>query len=147
MKKNKGHARCNAFGIKYLAKNDSFDYLIVMDADGEDRPEEIRFLVNKALEVQKESARIQSELGKYGAEVSKEGARFQSDLAKAKASLDEAAIRLQSSGAYTQKSQASIQTSQLYYQRALSELQGITGAMTAPEQQQQSQRREQGAST
>ena len=99
------------------------------------------------LEVQKESARIQSELGKYGAEVSKEGARFQSDLAKAKASLDEAAIRLQSSGAYTQKSQASIQTSQLYYQRALSELQGITGAMTAPEQQQQSQRREQGAST
>ena len=42
MKKNKGHARCNAFGIKYLAKNDSFDYLIVMDADGEDRPEEIK---------------------------------------------------------------------------------------------------------
>ena len=70
-----------------------------------------------------------------------------SDLAKSKASLEEASIRLQSACAYTQKSQSSIQTSQLYYQRALSELQGITGAMTAPEQQQQSQRREQGAAT
>jgi len=47
MKKNKGHARCNAFGIKYLAKNDNFDYLIVMDGDGEDRPEEIKFLTEK----------------------------------------------------------------------------------------------------
>ena len=42
MKKNKGHARSNAFGIKYLAKKDNFDYLIVMDGDGEDRPEEIK---------------------------------------------------------------------------------------------------------
>ncbi len=47
MKKNKGHARCNAFGIKYLAKNNDFDYLIVMDGDGEDRPEEIKKLVEK----------------------------------------------------------------------------------------------------
>ena len=68
-------------------------------------------------------------------------------MGKARAYLEEAGARLQSSSAYTQKSQVSIQTSQLYYQRALSELQGITGAMTAPEQQQQSQRREQGAAT
>tara|TARA_Y100001936_G_scaffold178077_2_gene174801 strand:- start:1039 stop:1914 length:876 start_codon:yes stop_codon:yes gene_type:complete len=55
MKRNRGHARCNAFAIRYLSKQEDFDHLIVMDGDGEDRPEEIRFLVNKALEVQKES--------------------------------------------------------------------------------------------
>ena len=49
MSKNKGHARCNAFGIKYLSKNIDFDYLILMDGDGEDRPEELKSLVNKAL--------------------------------------------------------------------------------------------------
>jgi len=47
MKKNKGHARCNAFAIKYLSKNVDFDYLILMDGDGEDRPEELRLLINK----------------------------------------------------------------------------------------------------
>ena len=50
MSKNKGHARCNAFGVRYLAeKNDSYDYVILMDGDGEDRPEEIKLLVDKAL--------------------------------------------------------------------------------------------------
>ena len=50
MKKNKGHARCNAFGIRYLAENnDSYDHVILMDGDGEDRPEEIKLLVDKAL--------------------------------------------------------------------------------------------------
>ena len=47
MSKNKGHARCNAFGIKYLSSNSNFDYLILMDGDGEDRPEEIKLLVDK----------------------------------------------------------------------------------------------------
>ena len=37
MYKNKGHARCNAFGIKYIIKNEDFDNLILMDGDGEDR--------------------------------------------------------------------------------------------------------------
>ncbi|MFL2883551.1 MAG: glycosyltransferase [Pelagibacteraceae bacterium] len=50
MKKNKGHARCNAFGIRYLAKKNDYDHLILMDGDGEDRPEEIKLLVEKALE-------------------------------------------------------------------------------------------------
>ena len=50
MKKNKGHGRCNAFGIRYACKNDEFDYLIVMDGDGEDRPEEIISLVKKVSE-------------------------------------------------------------------------------------------------
>ena len=50
MKENRGHARCNAFGIRYLAENnDSYDHIILMDGDGEDRPEEIKLLVNKAL--------------------------------------------------------------------------------------------------
>jgi glycosyltransferase involved in cell wall biosynthesis len=50
MKKNQGHSRCNATGIKYLSDKQDFDYLIVMDGDGEDRPEEIKLLVNKILE-------------------------------------------------------------------------------------------------
>jgi|TARA_B110000259_G_C13909815_1_gene360408 glycosyltransferase involved in cell wall biosynthesis len=49
MSKNKGHARCNAFGIKYLSKSLDFDYLILMDGDGEDRPEEIKLLVDKIM--------------------------------------------------------------------------------------------------
>ena len=49
MSKNKGHARCNAFGIKYLSKNSDFDYVILMDGDGEDRPEELKLLVDKVL--------------------------------------------------------------------------------------------------
>jgi glycosyltransferase involved in cell wall biosynthesis len=49
MSKNEGHARCNAFGIKYLSDSPDLDYLILMDGDGEDRPEEIKLLVNKIL--------------------------------------------------------------------------------------------------
>ena len=49
MKENRGHARCNAFGIRYLSKDSDFDHLIVMDGDGEDRPVEIIPLVEKAL--------------------------------------------------------------------------------------------------
>ena len=55
MKENRGHARCNAFAIRYLSKKDDFDHLIVMDGDGEDRPEEIKYLVNQALEDQEVS--------------------------------------------------------------------------------------------
>ena len=46
MKKNKGHARCNAFGIRYVFENKQFDNLILMDGDGEDRPVEIKSLLN-----------------------------------------------------------------------------------------------------
>ena len=49
MKKNKGHARCNAFGIRYVFKNKEFDNLILMDGDGEDRQIEIKNLVNEIL--------------------------------------------------------------------------------------------------
>ena len=46
MRLNTGHARCNAFGIRYANKNIKFDYLILMDGDGEDRPVEIKDFVN-----------------------------------------------------------------------------------------------------
>ena len=45
MRENKGHARCNAFGIRYVNQEESFDYLILMDGDGEDRPVEIKDLI------------------------------------------------------------------------------------------------------
>ena len=31
MKENRGHARCNAFGIRHIVQNEKFDYLILMD--------------------------------------------------------------------------------------------------------------------
>ena len=50
MKKNKGHARCNAFGLRYINQNEDHDYVIVMDSDGEDRPVEIKKLIEKIIE-------------------------------------------------------------------------------------------------
>jgi len=41
MKINQGHARCIASGLKYIYEKEDFDYVIPMDGDGEDRPEEI----------------------------------------------------------------------------------------------------------
>ena len=55
MKENKGHARCNAFGIRYVFKNKEFNNLILMDGDGEDRPIEIKNLVNEILKNPKNS--------------------------------------------------------------------------------------------
>ena len=49
MNKNQGHTRSYATGIRYLSKKENYDYLILMDGDGEDRPEEIKLLVNKVL--------------------------------------------------------------------------------------------------
>jgi len=50
MKENRGHARCNAAGLKYINEREDVDYVIPMDGDGEDRPEEIRLLIEKAKE-------------------------------------------------------------------------------------------------
>ena len=49
MKENRGHARCNAFGIRYVEKNKEFNNLILMDGDGEDRPVEIKNLINESI--------------------------------------------------------------------------------------------------
>tara|TARA_B100000614_G_C14495583_1_gene472488 strand:- start:211 stop:1080 length:870 start_codon:yes stop_codon:yes gene_type:complete len=45
MKENRGHARCIATGLKYIFEKEEFDYVIPMDGDGEDRPEEIKNFV------------------------------------------------------------------------------------------------------
>jgi glycosyltransferase involved in cell wall biosynthesis len=42
MRENRGHARCIATGLKYIFEKEEFDYVIPMDGDGEDRPEEIK---------------------------------------------------------------------------------------------------------
>ena len=47
MKTNQGHARCIATGLKYVFQKEDFDYVIPMDGDGEDRPEEIREFINR----------------------------------------------------------------------------------------------------
>ena len=47
MKENRGHARCNAAGLKYINEKEDFDYIIPMDGDGEDRPEELILLIEK----------------------------------------------------------------------------------------------------
>ena len=45
MIENRGHARCIASGLKYIYEKEEFDYVIPMDGDGEDRPEEIKNFV------------------------------------------------------------------------------------------------------
>tara|TARA_B100001996_G_scaffold320122_1_gene264138 strand:- start:1267 stop:2136 length:870 start_codon:yes stop_codon:yes gene_type:complete len=47
MEMNRGHARCIAAGLKYINEKENFDYIIPMDGDGEDRPEEIKMLVTE----------------------------------------------------------------------------------------------------
>ena len=47
MRKNRGHARCNAAGLKYINEKEDFDYIIPMDGDGEDRPEELGLFIEK----------------------------------------------------------------------------------------------------
>ena len=50
MKENRGHARCYAAGLKYINDKENFDYVIPMDGDGEDRPEELKLLIDKTNE-------------------------------------------------------------------------------------------------
>ena len=47
MRINQGHARCIATGLKYIYEKEDFDYIIPMDGDGEDRPEEIKDFINQ----------------------------------------------------------------------------------------------------
>ena len=47
MKENRGHARCNAAGLKHINLKEDFDYVVPMDGDGEDRPEELSLLIAK----------------------------------------------------------------------------------------------------
>ena len=47
MKINQLSGRCIATGLKYIYENEEFDYVIVMDSDGEDKPENIIDIYNK----------------------------------------------------------------------------------------------------
>ena len=47
MKINQGHTRGIATGLKYIYEKEDFDYVIPMDGDGEDRPEEIKEFLNQ----------------------------------------------------------------------------------------------------
>ena len=48
MKENRGHTRCIAAGLKYINEKEDYDYVIPMDGDGEDRPEEVKSLIEEA---------------------------------------------------------------------------------------------------
>ena len=48
MKKNKGHTRCIATGLKYINEKENFDFVVPMDGDGEDLPSEIGPILCKA---------------------------------------------------------------------------------------------------
>ena len=50
MNENRVHQRCIAAGLKYICENENFDRVIVMDADGEDRPEELNDFYKKSEE-------------------------------------------------------------------------------------------------
>jgi hypothetical protein len=49
--KNIGHGKSIANAINYLSKKNDFDYLIVMDGDGEDSPEEVKELILKSIDL------------------------------------------------------------------------------------------------
>ena len=127
-------------------------------------------------EIAKESAKSNINTARYSSELSKEKTRVETELAKYQAKLSQAVqkvttdlqiytaeigkeskilekqiqqqnINMQAASAYTQKSQQSLQISSSYYARAVNELGAITGAITAPEPQQASQRKEQGATS
>ena len=50
MKENRVHQRCIAAGLKYICEKEDFDRVIIMDADGEDRPEELNDFFKKVQE-------------------------------------------------------------------------------------------------
>ena len=50
IKRNQGHTRCNATGIKYLSEKKDFDYMILMDGDGEDNPSDLPIIIKNVLE-------------------------------------------------------------------------------------------------
>ena len=67
MKENRGHTRCIASGLKYIYEKKEFDYVIPMDGDGEDRPVEIKSLVEKINEnPSKQILKISKQIGYKG---------------------------------------------------------------------------------
>ena len=52
--KNGGHRKAIATGLKYCQENLEYDYIIPMDGDGEDRPEELKDFFNQVQKTQPE---------------------------------------------------------------------------------------------
>lgn len=53
LKNNVGHQRAIAIGLQYIhAEKTNFDFVIVLDSDGEDKPEDILHLVRKCNELE-----------------------------------------------------------------------------------------------
>lgn len=52
--RNGGHRKAIATGLKYCQENLEYDYIIPMDGDGEDRPEELKEFFNKVEQTQPE---------------------------------------------------------------------------------------------
>ena len=55
MKQNRGHTRCIASGLKYIYEKKEFDFVIPMDGDGEDRPEEIKNFIELSEKIGEQS--------------------------------------------------------------------------------------------
>jgi hypothetical protein len=50
LKVNIGHQRAIAVGLQYIYnEKDDYDYVVVMDCDGEDKPEDVLLLIEKAI--------------------------------------------------------------------------------------------------
>ncbi len=50
MRENRVHQRCIAAGLIYISRNEDYDHVIIMDADGEDRPQELNDFYKKSME-------------------------------------------------------------------------------------------------
>ncbi len=50
LNKNLGHQKSIAIGVSYLNKNSEQDFVVVMDVDGEDKPEHLTILLEEAIE-------------------------------------------------------------------------------------------------
>ena len=104
-------------------------------------------LQSSSTSMQKDIQQFTLDLNNYNSLIQAKVGKFNSDMAEANSYLQEAGTKLQSSQIYAGKSSTAIATSRDYYQRSVSELSAITGAVTAPPQQQQTQRQEQGATS
>ncbi|MGC2659829.1 MAG: glycosyltransferase [Bryobacteraceae bacterium] len=56
LRRNLGHQRAIAIGLSYIQNEREFDAVLVMDADGEDRPEDIKVLLSEYCRQNQESA-------------------------------------------------------------------------------------------
>lgn len=51
LQRNLGHQKALAMGLAYITQKKEADFIVVMDADGEDKPEDIATLLRRAIQV------------------------------------------------------------------------------------------------